>query len=129
MAGFYCNFIHYFATISRLLNILTCDTVPYLWTKDYESAFQILQQQLLSRPVLAFPKLGAPCVVQMDASDYATGGELSQLSDDSTLHPVAYFSTAFRSSQRNWTAISKEAFAFVLAIGHWLYTSQALHLY
>ncbi len=119
MAGFYRDFIRDFATISEPLNKLTCDNVPYTWSNECESAFNNLKQQLISRPVLAFPQLGSPFVVEVDASDYAAGGVLSQLSDDNTLHPVAYFSTAFKGSQRNWAAISKEAFALVLAIRHW----------
>ena len=35
------------------------------------------------------------------------------------MHPVAYFSTAFTKSQRNWVPITKEAFALVLAVRHW----------
>ena len=119
MAGLYCNIIRDFATISQPLNKLTCDNVQYLWTNDCESAFQILKQQLLSRPVLAFPKLGTPFVVEVDASEYAAGGVLSQLSEANILHPVSYYSTAFKGSQCNCAAISKEAFALVLAIRHW----------
>ena len=78
MTGFYHNFIRDFATISQPLNELTCDNVPYLWTKECESAFQILQQQLLSRPVMAFPQLGTQFVVEVDASVFAAGGVLSQ---------------------------------------------------
>ena len=44
---------------------------------------------------------------------------MSQVGNDQFLHPVAYFSTALQSSQKNWSATSKEAFALVCAVRHW----------
>ena len=37
---------------------------------------------------------------------------------DRFLHPVAYFSTALQSSQKNWSATSKEGFALFCAVRH-----------
>ena len=47
------------------------------------------------------------------------GGVLSQVGNDQFLHPVAYFSTALQSLQKNWSATSKEAFTLVCAVRHW----------
>ena len=119
MAGFYRAFIKDFATISQPLNKLTSDNTKFIWDMACEHAFQKLKQQLISEPILAFPKPNDTFVVEVDASDYAAGGVLSQEGPDHVLHPVAYFSTAFTNSQRNWAAITKEAFALVLAVRHW----------
>ena len=119
MAGFYRAFIKNFATISQPLNKLTSDNVKFAWDTSCEKAFQTLKQQLLREPILAFPKPNSTFVVEVDASDYAAGGVLSQEGEDHVLHPVAYFSTAFTSSQRNWAPVTKEAFALVLAVRHW----------
>ena len=116
LAGFYRNFIQDFADTSRPLNQLTGDGVPFAWDSNCQQAFELLKQRLASEPVLAFPRLGEPFIVDVDASDYSAGGVLIQESSDGQLHPVDYFSTALNKSQQNFAA---EAFALVLAVRHW----------
>jgi len=119
LAGFYRSFIPNFAKICQPLNKLTSEHVPFQWDDSCEVSFSVLKQKLLSKPVLNFPKLGEPFVVEVDASNHAIGGVLSQVGNDQFLHPVAYFSTALQASQKNWSATSKEAFALVCAVCHW----------
>ena len=119
LAGFYRAFISGFATISRPSNSLTSDTVVFKWSDDCENAFKQLKEQLSSEPVLQFPNLNQPFVIEVDASDLAVGGVLSQTGPDDQSHPVAYFSTALQQSQRNWSATDKEAYALVTAVRHW----------
>ena len=119
LAGFYRNFIQDFADISRPLNRLTGDGVPFAWDTNYQQAFELMKQRLASEPVLAFPRLGEPFIVDVDASDYAAGGVLIQEGSDGQLHPVAYFSTAFNKSQQNFAPTTAEAFALMLAVRHW----------
>ena len=69
--------------------------------------------------MLAFPRLKEGFEVEVDASDVAFGGVLSQRGKDGNLHPVAYFSDTVKKSQQNWAPTTKEAFALVLAIRHW----------
>ena len=57
--------------------------------------------------------------MKVDASDHAIGRVLSQKDPDNCVHPVAYFSNSLKSSQRNWSTHSKEAFAIVMAVKHW----------
>ena len=83
------------------------------------NCFSRTEAQLSSKPVLMFPNLGEPFVIEVDASNYAVGGVLSQVGGDSQLHPVAYFSTALQSSQKKWSTTTKEAFALVCAVRHW----------
>ena len=99
LAGFHRSFIPNFAQICQPLNRLTSDTVAFEWDQNCEMAFSKLKQLLSSKPVLNFPNLGKPFVVDVDASNYACGGVLSQRDDNSEVHPVAYFSTALQSSQ------------------------------
>lgn len=119
LAGFYRAFIPNFADISAPLNGLTNDNVPFIWTDMCEEAFVQLKMKLTSEPILKFPDLNQPFVVEVDASNYAVGGILSQKGSDEQLHPVAYFSTALQKAQKNWSATNKEAFALVLAVRHW----------
>ena len=119
LAGFYRAFIPKFADIAHPLNNLTSEKVPFAWTKDCDEAFETLKSKLSSDPVLHFPNLQEQCVVEVDASNFAVGGILTQKGEDGNLHPVAYFSTALQESQKNWSATTKEAFALIAAIRHW----------
>ena len=101
------------------LNALTSDNVPFLWTSECEDAFVQLKAKLISEPILKFADLNLPFFVEVDASNHAVGGILSQKGLDEKLHPVAYFSTALQKDQKNWSAANKEAFALVLAVRHW----------
>ena len=78
-----------------------------------------MKQCLASEPVLAFPGLGEPFIVDVDESDHAAAGVLIQECSDGQLHPVAYFWTAFNRSQQNYAPTTAEAFALVLAVRHW----------
>ena len=119
LAGFYRAFVPKFAQLSQPLNHLTSDKVPFVWSDACETAFNSLKQQLASKPVSCFPQLDQPFIVEVDASNHAVGGVLSQYGDDGKPHPVAYYSTALQQSQKNWSATSKEAFALMMAVRHW----------
>ena len=113
LAGFYRSFIHNFAEICQPLNKLTSETVPFQWDDYCETAFHALKHKLSSKPVLCFPKLGESFIVEVDASNHAVDGVLSQVGNDDNIHPVAYFSTELQPSQKNWSATTKEAIALV----------------
>ena len=119
LAGFYRSFIPNFAAIAHPLNKLTSDNVKFEWSDSCEKAFSELKRLLSSKPVLAFPRLGEPFVIDVDASDLAFGGVLMQKGPDNFLHPVGYFSDSVKASQSSWAPTTKEAFALVLAIRHW----------
>ena len=74
---------------------------------------------LTSKPVLQFPDLNKHFTLEVDASHFAVGGVLSQLSSDQSLHPLAYFSTTLQGSQLNWSVTDKEAYTLVMAMRHW----------
>ena len=57
--------------------------------------------------------------MEVDESNYAVGGILSQADENGHLQPVAYFSTTLQPSQRNWAATTKEAFTLVSAVRIW----------
>eukprot|EP00112_Aurelia_sp_Birch-Aquarium-sp1_P008079 Seg1885.5 transcript_id=Seg1885.5/GoldUCD/mRNA.D3Y31 product="Retrovirus-related Pol polyprotein from transposon 17.6" pseudo=true protein_id=Seg1885.5/GoldUCD/D3Y31 len=81
LAGFYRNFIKDFAEISKPLNKLTSEVV-YQWDPSCERAFISLKNELCSEPTLAFPRCGERFIVEVDASDVAVGGVLSQVQND-----------------------------------------------
>ena len=119
LAGFYRSFIPNFAHVSQPLNALTSNETPFVWNNECEKAFNALKIALTSEPVLEFPDFTRQFIVEVDASNYAIGGVLSQQGSDHEEHPVAYFSTALQKSQQNWSATTKESFALVMAVRHW----------
>ena len=119
LAGFYRNFIEGFARISKPLSKITSENVTFEWTDQCEKAFVCLKDKLCSKPVLRFPRCGDPFIVEVDASDVAIGGVVSQQQPDGTTHPVAFLSSTLNSSQQRWSTHSKEAYALLLAVRSW----------
>jgi len=52
------------------------------WRAEQEEAFRRLKEIFTSEPVLAAPDLDKEMRVEVDASDYATGGVLSMKCED-----------------------------------------------
>ena len=57
--------------------------------------------------------------MEVDSSNHAVGGVLSQIFEAGKLHPVAYYSTALQAPQKQWSATTTEAFTLILAVRHW----------
>ena len=75
------------------LRMLTQESVPFIWSKVQDGAFNKAKQLISSAPVLAHYDLDKPFVLQTDASNYALGGALLQLNDKGKLQPVAFTSS------------------------------------
>jgi len=57
-----------------------------------------------------------PFCILVNASYYAVGGILTQTGTNSIEYPVAFASSKFTETQRNWATIEKEAYAVVWAL-------------
>ena len=103
---------------------LTRQGTPFNWTASCEQAFDILKSKLLTAPILAYPDFTRDFVLETDASKQGLGAILSQLQDDSKLHPLAYASRSLSPSEKNYAITELETLAVVWAISHFRY-----HLY
>ena len=101
------------------MNVLTSNETPFVWNNECETAFNALQNALTSEQVLDFLNFTHQFIVEVDASNYAISGVLSQQGSDHQEHPVAYFSTALQKSQQNWSATTEDSVALVMAVRHW----------
>ena len=119
MAGFYRECKKEFAHIAIPLNNLTKDNVVFEWSTECNQSFKTLKEALLSAPVLVFPQTDEEFLLEVGASKYAVGVVLSQKQSDSSIHPIAYFSTSLTKTQQNWSPYSQEAYALVMAVRHW----------
>ncbi len=52
--------------------------MPFVWDKNCETAFQTLKEQLVSRPVLAFPETDGDYILYTDASNIGVGAVLGK---------------------------------------------------
>ena len=119
LVGFYRQFIPSFAKIRKPLTRLTSNHVTFKWDEDTEKSFMELKQKLMSKPVLRFPNFSVPFIIEVDASDFAVGGVLSQKHSDGAVHPVAYFSHTLDKCKQKWSTHTKEANALLAATRHW----------
>ncbi|KAG8725386.1 hypothetical protein FRC09_000597, partial [Ceratobasidium sp. 395] len=123
--NFYRKFVPYYSTKARtLFNLLRKDTV-WNWDKDAQEAYEALKQTLKSAPLLIQPDPAKHFYLETDASDYATGGVLSQIAEDGKMHPIAFLSKSSSPAERNYDIYNKELLAVIKSGSTPLTTLQA----
>jgi len=90
LANYYRRFIKDFAKIAALLHILVRKEQKWKWEKEQKEAFGKLKVVFTTEPVLAIPDIDREMRVEVDASDYATGGVLLTKCEDGKWRPVAF---------------------------------------
>lgn len=78
--------------------------------------FNLLCKTLISAPVLAYPNFSLPFIIQTDASLYAAGAVLSQVSLDGIERPIAYCSQTLNKHKCNYTFTEHECLAMIFAL-------------
>lgn len=116
--NFYRRFIQEYADLARPLHALT-GSAPWEWKDEQEKSFTELKKRMSAQPILALPNDYRDYEVEMDASDYALGGILSQKQLDGTYHPLAYISKALNHTERNYEIYDKEMLAIMHALDQW----------
>ena len=92
LASYYRHYIPLFSKIAAPLHALTRNTAAYVWTPLCQQAFDKLKELLTTSPVLAFPNLSQPFLLETDASGKGVGAVLSQRQEDCSIRPIAYAS-------------------------------------
>ena len=77
LANYYRQFIEGFASIARPLHDIVKKDKKWKWSEKQEKAFGELKKRFTEEPVLAVPDLDKKMRMEVDTSDYATGGVLS----------------------------------------------------
>ncbi|KAI5753631.1 hypothetical protein M8J77_001985 [Diaphorina citri] len=117
LVSYYRRFIKGFADIARSLHRLTEKGKAFVWTEECNLSFETLKSELCKAPILRYPVAGKPFVLDTDASQFAIGAVLSQVTDGIET-PVAYFSKALSKPERNYCVTRKELLAVVSATKH-----------
>ena len=74
LAAYYRKFQAHFSDIAAPLYELTRKGEKFEWTERRQQAFEQLKQALVSAPVLALPRDEGDWLVDVDCSDWASGG-------------------------------------------------------
>lgn len=108
--------------IVPLLKLLKKDQ-KFIWTRECEDAFQDVRKGLRSMESLAFPDESPGAgkyIIQVDASQTAIAGTLSQASrDGSEERLLACYGRNLRQNEINWPTSDKEGAALMLALLRW----------
>jgi hypothetical protein len=106
--GFYRYFVPNYSKIARPLIELTKKAIPFHWEEDQMKAFETLKTRMCTRPVLRQPDYSKPFFLSTDTSAYGVGavlsqeGELNPRTKKPTQHPIAYYSSTFTPTERNY---------------------------
>ncbi|MBW0561442.1 hypothetical protein O181_101157, partial [Austropuccinia psidii MF-1] len=117
-ANFYRRFIkNYSKKISSLTSFLKKDSCFPL-NEEALSQFHQLKEAFTTAPILSHFNPSLPTIVETDASDYALGAVLSQVSD-SGKHPIAFDSRKLIPAELNYKIHDKELLGIVWALKRW----------
>jgi hypothetical protein len=132
LASYYRRFIRNFSQIALpLTNLLRIGKMrdkqrtafkfkTIVWNTAHQLAFERLKQKLTRAPVLMQIDPSKSFTVETDASDFAIGACLLQISgDDGKLHPVAFCSRKLNGAELNYPVHEKELLSVKEALRVW----------
>ena len=128
LAAYYRRFVKDFATIASPLHKLTEKGKKFHWNEDCQTSFEALQRCLVTAPILAYPKIEEPFILDTDASNVGIGAVLSQKLEGKE-HAIAYGSRCLSKPERRYCVTRRELLAivyFVKYFRHYLYGRQFL---
>jgi len=97
------------------------------WTERQEEAFRKLKEKFTKELVLAAPDLDKKIRMEVDASDYVTGGVLSKKCEDRRWRPVAYLLKSLNEMERNYEIHNKEMLAVIRGLENWRHLLEGTH--
>jgi len=119
LANYYRQFIKGFALIARSLHDMVKKDKKWEWTEKQKKAFEELKRRFTEEPVLAAPDLDKKMRMEVDVSDYVTGGVLSMECEDNLWRLVAFLSKSLNETERNYEIHDKEMLAIVRGLEAW----------
>ncbi|KAG9590724.1 hypothetical protein KCU77_g7839, partial [Aureobasidium melanogenum] len=118
-ANFYRRFIYGFSAIVSPLTALTKKGVQFKMDKKALEAVETLKKAFTSDTILRHFDPDRETIVETDASDFVSGGILSQYDNEGILRPVAFFSRKHNPAECNYEIYDKELMAIVRAFETW----------
>ena len=81
--------------------------------------FEELKRRFIEELVLAAPDLDKKMRMEVDASNYATGGVLSMECEDNLWRSVAFLSKSLNETERNYEIHNKEMLVIIRGLEAW----------
>ncbi|UYV80861.1 K02A2.6-like [Cordylochernes scorpioides] len=113
MVNYLGKFIPNLADKLQPLNSLLSTKNEWVWDEPQKKSFNLLKQELVSRPNLALFNPSRTTIVSADASSFGLGGVLRQEQPDGSLKPIAYVSRTLSETEKRYSQIEKEGLAIV----------------
>ncbi|UYV83953.1 K02A2.6-like [Cordylochernes scorpioides] len=113
MVNYLGKFIPNLADKLQPLNSLLSTKNEWVWDEPQKKSFNLLKQELISRPNLALFDPSRTTIVSADASSFGIGGVLRQEQPDGSLKPIAYVSRTLSETEKRYSQIEKEGLAIV----------------
>ena len=104
-----------FAGIASPLSSLTKKKVPFIWNHECQTAFDRLQKELITAPVLEFPDYTGTFILDTDASNTSLSAVLSNVINGEE-RPLVYASRVLSKTETNYSTTKGEALAVVQAV-------------
>ena len=105
--------------MARPLHNMVKKDKKWEWTEKQERVFKELKERFTKELVLAAPDIDKQMRMEVDASDYATGGVLSMECEDGLWRPVAFLSKSLNETERNYEIHNKEMLAIIRGLEVW----------
>ena len=119
LVNYYHQFIQGFIFIARPLHNIVKKDQKWDWTEKQEKAFRELKERFTKEPVLAVLDLDKKMRMEVNISDYATGGVLFMEYKDGIWRLVAYLSKSLNETERNYEIYDKEMLAIIRGLENW----------
>ena len=117
-ANYYHRYVENYAGICLPLFTLFTKDAPWEWTDEHLAAFNSLKHALTTAPVLQPFNPDAETVLVTDASKFALGATLLQMTDLG-YSPVAFYSRNFINAARYYTTCEQELLSIQEALKTW----------
>jgi len=118
ITNYYRKFIQSYSEIAVPLTKLLKDDEKYIWTAAQQTAFEVLKNELVKKPILLLPDMNLRFSVTTDASKYAIGAVLQQ-DQGKGIQPVAYISKKLNETEQRYPTHEQELYALVFALKKW----------
>ena len=117
--NFYKCFIYYFFNLAKSLSKLIKKNQFFEWISECQDSFKSLKNALFKTSVLTHFDPDRKTVLEINAFQYITDDVLSQYNNDSSLHPVVFYSKNILSIKCNYHIYDKKLLIIIKCLKNW----------
>lgn len=121
LVNYYGRFFKNLSEVLQPLYHLLKDDIPFRWNRKCQKAFNAVKEEIQSDKVLAHFDPTLDLILATDASAYAVGAVLSQISPDGIERPIQFASQMLSKTQQRYSQIDKEAYAIIYGVKKFYY--------